>query len=99
MYNLSLSCMNRDVGIVLGGLIGEVKKIDSRSNGDCLGKFLRVRAMVDTLAPLKRGLRVALGDCEDLYSILLCYERLLNFVTAMEEYDIWLEIVLRQGLV
>ncbi|KAL5837417.1 hypothetical protein ACOSQ3_014586 [Xanthoceras sorbifolium] len=57
----------------------EVDEIDSRPNGDCLGKFLRVRVMVGTLAPLKRGLRIALGGCGDVDSILLCYERLPNF--------------------
>ncbi|KAL5834999.1 hypothetical protein ACOSQ4_014496 [Xanthoceras sorbifolium] len=79
IYNLPLSCMSREIVIFLGGQIGEVKEIDSRPNGDCLGKFLRVRVMVGTLAPLKRGLRIALGGCGDVDSILLCYERLPNF--------------------
>ncbi|KAL5775343.1 hypothetical protein ACOSP7_012900 [Xanthoceras sorbifolium] len=42
LYNLPSACMNKDVGLILGGLIGEVKEIDLGPNGFCFGKFLRV---------------------------------------------------------
>ncbi|KAL5851920.1 hypothetical protein ACOSQ3_007038 [Xanthoceras sorbifolium] len=71
--------MNHEIGLFLGGLIGQVKEIHIGEGGDCLGKFLRVRVMVDALKPLKRGIRVALRDDEEECSVLLCYERLTNF--------------------
>ncbi|KAL5855461.1 hypothetical protein ACOSQ4_005263 [Xanthoceras sorbifolium] len=72
--------MNNEVGLYLWGLIGKVKEIDSGANVECLGKFIRVRVMVNVLKPLKRGIRVALGmkgveDC----NVLLCYQKLPNF--------------------
>ncbi|KAH7569650.1 hypothetical protein JRO89_XS06G0227600 [Xanthoceras sorbifolium] len=45
------------------------------ATGDCLGKYLRVRVRVDILKPLKRSLRLELGDGEDSY-LLLRYEKL-----------------------
>ncbi|KAL5794576.1 hypothetical protein ACOSP7_003170 [Xanthoceras sorbifolium] len=57
----------------------EVRDIDSGDNGDCLGKFVRVKVMLDVIKPLKRGLRVRLVEGADEYSMLLCYERLPNF--------------------
>ncbi|KAL5779134.1 hypothetical protein ACOSQ2_009871 [Xanthoceras sorbifolium] len=71
--------MNKDVGLILGGLLREVKEIDLGPNGLCLGKFLRVRVMVDALSPFKKGLRISLGDSEDMCSVIVCYERLPNF--------------------
>ncbi|KAL5839078.1 hypothetical protein ACOSQ4_011686 [Xanthoceras sorbifolium] len=78
VYNLPLSCMNKDAGIFLGGLVGTVIEIDGGQNGDCVGKFLRVRVLIDVTKPLKRGLRFEVGDGE-MCSALLCYERLPNF--------------------
>ncbi|KAL5819940.1 hypothetical protein ACOSQ4_023782 [Xanthoceras sorbifolium] len=79
LYNLPLVCMNKEAGIYLGGLIGEVQEIDSGGSGDCLGKFIRVRVLIDINKPLRRGLRVAMGENDELVSVLLCYERLPNF--------------------
>ncbi|KAL5865793.1 hypothetical protein ACOSQ3_003307 [Xanthoceras sorbifolium] len=52
MYNHSIACLTRDIG---------------------------VRVEIDVSKPLKRGLRVALGDKVEEITILLCYERLPNF--------------------
>ncbi|KAL5819660.1 hypothetical protein ACOSQ4_023502 [Xanthoceras sorbifolium] len=78
VYILPLSCMNKDAGIFLGGLVGTVIEIDGGQNGDCVGKFLRVQVLIDVTKPLKRGLRFEVGDGE-MCSALLCYERLPNF--------------------
>ncbi|KAL5762582.1 hypothetical protein ACOSP7_018846 [Xanthoceras sorbifolium] len=72
--------MNKEVGLYLGVLIGKVNEIDASANGECLGKFIRVRVMINVLKPLKRGIRVAvrmkgIEDC----NVLLCYKRLPNF--------------------
>ncbi|KAL5776817.1 hypothetical protein ACOSP7_009743 [Xanthoceras sorbifolium] len=71
--------MNKEAGLFLGGLVGEVKEIDSGGGGDCLGKFIRVRILIDVGKLLKRGIRLALGDVDKLASILVCYKRLPNF--------------------
>ncbi|KAL5796490.1 hypothetical protein ACOSQ2_001310 [Xanthoceras sorbifolium] len=71
--------MNRDMGLFLGGLIGVVQEIDGGDSGDCLGKFLRVRVLINVQQPLKRGLRFAFGVGGEVCSALLCYERLPNF--------------------
>ncbi|KAL5778004.1 hypothetical protein ACOSP7_010930 [Xanthoceras sorbifolium] len=64
IYDLPLACMNRDMGLFLGGLIGV---------------FLRVRVLINVQQPLKRGLRFAFGAEGEVCSALLCYERLPNF--------------------
>ncbi|KAL5751043.1 hypothetical protein ACOSP7_025646 [Xanthoceras sorbifolium] len=79
IYDLPLACMNRDMGLFLGGLIGVVQEIDGGDSGDCLGKFLRVRVLINVQQPLKRGLRFAFGVGGEVCSALLCYERLPNF--------------------
>ncbi|KAL5749250.1 hypothetical protein ACOSP7_023853 [Xanthoceras sorbifolium] len=71
--------MNRDTEIYLGILIGEVNEIDKGGSGDCLGKFIRVRVMMDIIKPLKRGLGVVVGDNDNICNVMVCYERLPNF--------------------
>ncbi|KAL5853122.1 hypothetical protein ACOSQ3_008240 [Xanthoceras sorbifolium] len=77
--------MNRDMGLFLGGLIGAVQEIDGGDSGDCLGKFLRVRVLINVQQPLKRGLRFAFGAGGEVCSALLCYERLPNFFLSCVE--------------
>ncbi|KAL5806849.1 hypothetical protein ACOSQ4_029582 [Xanthoceras sorbifolium] len=79
LHNLPLACMSREVGLFLGGKIGSVLEVDPGSSGDCLGKFVRVRVVVDVSKPLRRGLRVSLGDPEEVCVVVLKYERLPNF--------------------
>ncbi|KAL5808623.1 hypothetical protein ACOSQ3_029314 [Xanthoceras sorbifolium] len=58
----------------------EVNEIDTGAEGECMGKFIKVKVMVDLLKPLKRGLRVQLGKGrEEILSVMVCYERLSNF--------------------
>ncbi|KAK4836568.1 hypothetical protein QYF36_024788 [Acer negundo] len=53
---------------------GPVKRISGslqekgkqRESGECVGKFIRIRVIVDITIPLKRGLRVALGEDEKM---------------------------------
>ncbi|KAL5763997.1 hypothetical protein ACOSP7_016350 [Xanthoceras sorbifolium] len=79
IYNLPLVCLTRDIKMVLGKKIGEVKDIDDGDSEDCLGKFIRVRVVIDVSKPLKRRLRVALGDNDEEIAVLLCYERFSYF--------------------
>ncbi|KAL5764041.1 hypothetical protein ACOSQ2_016635 [Xanthoceras sorbifolium] len=65
------------MGLFLEGLIGEVREIDKGYSDNCLGKFIRIRVMIDVEKLFRRGLRVAVGD--ESFSVLVCYERLPNF--------------------
>ncbi|KAL5766820.1 hypothetical protein ACOSP7_017437 [Xanthoceras sorbifolium] len=67
------------MGRFLGEMIGTVVEIDPGSNGNCLGKFVRVRVLVDVSKPLKRILRVDVGDPDDVCIVMVKYERMPNF--------------------
>ncbi|KAL5775637.1 hypothetical protein ACOSP7_013194 [Xanthoceras sorbifolium] len=69
IYDLPLVCMNRDMGLFLGGLIGVVQEIDGGDSGDCLGKFLRVRVLINVQQPLKRGLGFAFGAGREISKV------------------------------
>ncbi|KAL5852590.1 hypothetical protein ACOSQ3_007708 [Xanthoceras sorbifolium] len=79
LHNLPLACMSRDVGLFLGEMIGEVLEVDPGSSGDCLGKFIRVRALVDVGKPFRRVLRVIIGEPEVECVVILKFERMPNF--------------------
>ncbi|KAL5799029.1 hypothetical protein ACOSQ2_003849 [Xanthoceras sorbifolium] len=64
IYNLHLLCLNKESALFLGNQIG---------------KFLRVRILLDVSKPLKRGLRVNLSVNLENSTVLICYERLPNF--------------------
>lgn len=55
MYNLSLACMEEDVGHQIGSTMGIVEAIDTDEEGIGWGKFLRVRVKVDLKQPISRG--------------------------------------------
>ncbi|TXG72983.1 hypothetical protein EZV62_001562 [Acer yangbiense] len=77
--NIPILCMTREIGRVLGGIIGEVREVDAGPSRDCLGKFLRVRVAIEIDKPLSRFLRVdVLSDSEETV-MPIQYERLPNF--------------------
>ncbi|KAL5823464.1 hypothetical protein ACOSQ4_021364 [Xanthoceras sorbifolium] len=60
-------------------LVGEAKEIDMGVDGDCLVKFIQMRVLIDVSKPLRRGMRVAFEDEEEMCSMIICYERFPNF--------------------
>ncbi|TXG70018.1 hypothetical protein EZV62_004953 [Acer yangbiense] len=74
-----MAYLNREIGLHLGGLVGQVKEINVGESGECVGKLIRIRVIIDITIPLKRGLRVALGEDEKVIEVMICYEHLLNF--------------------
>ncbi|TXG46833.1 hypothetical protein EZV62_026127 [Acer yangbiense] len=55
--------MTKKIGRFLESIIGEVIEIDEGESGDCDGKYIRVRVMIDVEKPLRRCLRIdVLGD-------------------------------------
>ncbi|KAL5779834.1 hypothetical protein ACOSQ2_010571 [Xanthoceras sorbifolium] len=71
--------MSREVGQFLREMIGRVVEVDPGSSGVYLGKFVRVRVLVYMGKPLKRVLRILMGEPEEMCMVLLKYERLPNF--------------------
>ncbi|KAL5734566.1 hypothetical protein ACOSP7_032427 [Xanthoceras sorbifolium] len=81
IHNVPLLCINVETCLFLGGLIGGMVEVDSGPTGECFGKYIRVRVWVDVTKPLKRFLRVAVGNDEPKTVMLLKYERLSDFCT------------------
>ncbi|KAK3188875.1 hypothetical protein Dsin_028436 [Dipteronia sinensis] len=54
IHNVPIIFMTRNIGLFLGRMIGEVREI----YGDCVGKYIRVRVVINVDQPLRRILRV-----------------------------------------
>ncbi|KAH7560710.1 hypothetical protein JRO89_XS10G0079800 [Xanthoceras sorbifolium] len=54
---------------------GTVKEIDLRATGNCVGKFIRVKVLINISRPLKRGLRIQLKDTLDKQTLLFRYAK------------------------
>ncbi|KAL5783740.1 hypothetical protein ACOSP7_008769 [Xanthoceras sorbifolium] len=79
LHNVPLVCMTKEIGWALGNKIGRVMDIDVGATGDCLGRFLRVRVVIDVTKPLNRFLRVCLLEGDPDTVLLLRYERLAEY--------------------
>ncbi|KAK2641360.1 hypothetical protein Ddye_023123 [Dipteronia dyeriana] len=79
IHNIPLLCMTEDIGTFLGSMIGEVSAVDTGTTSDCSGNFLRVRVRVSVDEPLRRSLRVDLLGEGKVTTMLLRYERLLDY--------------------
>ncbi|KAK0573955.1 hypothetical protein LWI29_016143 [Acer saccharum] len=79
IHNVPLLCMNKEIGMFLGRMIGEVTDIDVGPSGYCLGKFLRLRIVIEIDKPLLRCLRVDLLGNGMVTMLLLRYERLPEY--------------------
>ncbi|KAL5804643.1 hypothetical protein ACOSQ3_031443 [Xanthoceras sorbifolium] len=79
IHNALQLCMNREVRKFLGSLIDKVVDIDTGAIGDCLGRYLRVKVVVDVSKSLKRYLRVDLSDSGEETIMLLHYEKLPEY--------------------
>ncbi|KAL5787998.1 hypothetical protein ACOSP7_004947 [Xanthoceras sorbifolium] len=79
VHNVPLICMTKVVGLLIEEKIRGVKDIDAGASGDCFGKFLRVRVVVDTTGPLKRAVRITIEGMEEVKTLLLKYERLPEY--------------------
>ncbi|KAL5783297.1 hypothetical protein ACOSP7_008326 [Xanthoceras sorbifolium] len=79
LHNVPLVCMTKEIGWALGNKIGQVTDIDVGATGDCLGRFLRVRVVIDVSKPLSRYLRMCLSEGDPDTVLLLRYERLTEY--------------------
>ncbi|KAK3222470.1 hypothetical protein Dsin_009495 [Dipteronia sinensis] len=71
---------NRVMGYwdLLGNMIGDVQEIDVSPTYECVGKYIRVRVMVNVSKPLHQILRVDVMKDGIESTILLRYEKLLD---------------------
>ncbi|KAK3230768.1 hypothetical protein Dsin_002649 [Dipteronia sinensis] len=79
IHNIPLICMTDEIGNFLGNIIGEVKELDLQTNSDGSGQFLRVGVKVQAKEPLQQSIRVDLLGSGKVTTMLLQYERLLDF--------------------
>ncbi|KAM7473677.1 hypothetical protein LguiB_020920 [Lonicera macranthoides] len=79
LYNLPFLCRSREIVSIIGGKIGEAVDVDVGMNRDGLGKYIRVRVIIDISKLLKRGVKVGLANDTTLIWISVSYERLPDF--------------------
>ena len=79
VHNLPLSCMNQECVEVIGNHIGTFKEVSGGENGECWGRYLRIRISINISKPLKRLVGLCLVEGESPELLLLQYERLPTF--------------------
>ncbi|KAK3219568.1 hypothetical protein Dsin_013538 [Dipteronia sinensis] len=78
IHNVPLLCVTKEIGIFLGSMVGKVREIDTGPSGECVGKYIRVRVVINVDQPLRRILRVDVMRDGKESTMLLRYERLLE---------------------
>ncbi|XP_050253663.1 uncharacterized protein LOC126699735 [Quercus robur] len=78
IHNLPLSRINKVNATDIGNTIGRVVQVDASPSGECRGRCIRVRILIDIEQPLCRGRYVDL-DGSDPHWISFQYERLPIF--------------------
>ena len=54
IHSVPLMCMNNEMARIIGSKVGKVLEVDQNGTSECLGKFLRIRIMLDITKPLKK---------------------------------------------
>ncbi|TXG53376.1 hypothetical protein EZV62_022545 [Acer yangbiense] len=81
IHDIPILCMNRRTAKWLAKQIGEVVEIPSESR-ECWGKFMWVKVRIDILKPLKRWLKLKIGQTDEVTLVSLKYEKLPDFCYA-----------------
>lgn len=76
----------RDAGLRIGGILGEVEKVDVDEKGFCLGSYLRIQVSLDITQLLCRGRQVSIGESAATW-IDFKYERLPTFYYWCRKLD------------
>ncbi|KAK3219716.1 hypothetical protein Dsin_013686 [Dipteronia sinensis] len=71
--------MTTEIARFLGNMIEEVQEVDEGKYGDCVGKYICVRVVINVDEPLRRILRVDVMRDGKQTTTLLQYERLPNY--------------------
>lgn len=81
-HNLPVAFMHPSILRNIGDQIGQVDDIDVGEDGNCLGRFARIRVTRKLSLPLQKCVRVkSENDTSDIF-IILVYERLPDFCFA-----------------
>lgn len=62
IHGLPTMCLTKDAGILIGGMLGKVEKVDVDDKGFCLGGHIHIRVAMDVSTPLCRGRLVRLSE-------------------------------------
>lgn len=76
IHKVPMLCMSRSWGYELGKSVGSVKDVEINASGDCLGRYLRVRILVDISQPLPHVVQRRLRPGAEPFLFPLWYERL-----------------------
>ncbi|XP_075665200.1 uncharacterized protein LOC142634831 [Castanea sativa] len=55
IHGLPTMCQTKEAGVVIGGTLGKVEKVDVDAKGFRLGGYMRIRVSMDITVPLCRG--------------------------------------------
>ena len=89
IHGLPTMCQTETVGLSIEATLGEVEKMDANEKGFCrLGKFIRIRVLMDISMPLCQGRKVLLGEY-GLKWVDFKYERLpiLYYLCGRIDHD------------
>lgn len=75
-YNMPLLGMNMDMAFCIGGKVGQVIDVDLGSSGLSLGRYLRIRVVVNLMKPLRRTMGLVVNPDKASITMLLMYEKL-----------------------
>lgn len=73
-YNLPMILMHKDLLQKIGSHVGAVEVIDTRENGFCIGRYVRIRVRIDVTKPLKQFVRVSTNPVDEDVCVILSYE-------------------------
>lgn len=79
LQNLPLAFMHSSIIRNIAARIGRVLEVDSGPDGLCVGKYARVRVVLDIIKPIEQGVWILPEHMSEEICILLLYERLPNF--------------------
>lgn len=79
LHSIPLLARTVKMGEIIGGQIGQVRRVDRDREGRCRDPFVRVRILIDFSKPLRRGMFVNLGAAAENIWIDFKYERLADF--------------------
>lgn len=79
VVNLPLGMMDEDTGKTIGDKIGVFKEADVGDDAKAVGRWLRIKVVIDIRKPLMRGITVKVGDAEKEKWCSFLYEFLPDF--------------------
>ena len=70
----------KEIGVLTRDQVGVCIDVETDEHGCYMGKFIRIRVLIDISKPLHHGKRIRLGIDPSIYWVDFKYERLLEFI-------------------